>query len=77
MAQRFQITTFEKNSPLFSRVAQQSIVTGLDRPSVMGRIKHLTVPERKDIRDRLYTRGEATYKDTDGKLNLVKMTRKR
>ena len=77
MAQRFQITTFESNSPTFSRVANQSVAAGLDRPSVMGRIKHLTVPERKEIRERLYTRGEATYKGTDGRLNLVKMTRKR
>ena len=77
MAQRFQITTFESTSKTFSRVANQSIIAGLDRPSVMGRIKHLTVPERKEIRERLYTRGEATYKGTDGRLNLVKMTRKR
>jgi hypothetical protein len=67
---KFQVTTFEAYSNQFSRVADCSIISGLDRDALKARIEHLTLEARLRLFYQLLD-GYGTYRDTEGKLCRV------
>lgn len=67
---KFAITTFQSYSEQFSRVADRSIITGIDREALRTRTAHLSEAELLLLSQQL-TRGSGTYYDTNGKLCMV------
>lgn len=73
MNSKFQITTFEGFSSQFSRVADRSILAGIDREGLKAHTAHLSREERETLARQLQG-GSATYRDKAGKLCAVTVT---
>ena len=74
MGKRYQITTFDGQASQFSRVADRSILAGIDRKALGDHLAHLDAEEYRTVIGRLDgKRARSFYLDRRGNYALVQV----
>jgi hypothetical protein len=68
---KFQITTFDKFSSQFSRVANRSILAGLSQDGLKSHVAHLTLADKLELSTKLNKGLTASFYNLRGEVCII------